>query len=561
MLRICLLLSSAFLVGCPVDPVPNDPNASVPFESAPVWKNWTQDVLHSPSTDGTKYYFSPTTLDQLREVVKRARAAGVELRVSGQRHSQPPLVIDDNRLAPPVTARTWLVDLSCYADLGLEGKDQISLDRENLQVTVNAGVREDYLDAFLTKNDLMLQTVTAGGFFSLGGMTAVDVNGATVRAPIFAETVSAFTMMGPDGEVTTIDADDAGGDGWKALQFARVSLGALGVVTSVTIDVERRKHATTLRAGRERHSPQDKAAFIETFKKVLEHHRIETFFNPYANEFLVLWWDIDPAPKDPKPNLDVSVASSCTFAEKDKFGSPYENELEEVLAEGAAGWVQLNGTEGEAKAMISLAFFEVETQFDRALPTYSDLWLNEAARVAFMSYFLELPQLDDAGLGRVWDILQVVHDRVVNDPSYRQAGPLEFRFIKGGDSALAGTYSTNPDSTFLNMDLLAFVTKDMPSDYPRQMLEYYADIEREWYGTFGGLPHNGKMYGFHDPGAGPESGGMAPFAPEFMKDLARRRGEGLVAFEAYRKKRDPSGLFCNDFLRLASLCVGTGSGQ
>jgi FAD/FMN-containing dehydrogenase len=57
---------------------------------------------------------------------------------------------------------------------------------------VNPGAREDDVDAFLTKHDLMFKTVTAGGFFSLGGMTSVDVHGGTVDAPIFAETASSF---------------------------------------------------------------------------------------------------------------------------------------------------------------------------------------------------------------------------------------------------------------------------------------------------------------------------------------------------------------------------------
>ena len=57
---------------------------------------------------------------------------------------------------------------------------------------MNPGAREDDVDAFLTKHDLMFKTVTAGGFFSLGGMTSVDVHGGTVDAPIFAETASSF---------------------------------------------------------------------------------------------------------------------------------------------------------------------------------------------------------------------------------------------------------------------------------------------------------------------------------------------------------------------------------
>jgi FAD/FMN-containing dehydrogenase len=158
--------------------------------------------------------------------------------VSGQRHSQPPLVVEDNRAAVPQTAKTYLVDMSCYADLGWPAQDQhIVLGPGKNQVTVNTGVREDELDAFLTQHNLMLKTVTAGGFFSLGGMTAVDVHGATLDAPIFAETVSVFNILLADGTITTIDAEASAVAGWSPLQFARVPLGGLGVVTSITIDV------------------------------------------------------------------------------------------------------------------------------------------------------------------------------------------------------------------------------------------------------------------------------------------------------------------------------------
>jgi hypothetical protein len=54
------------------------------------------------------------------------------------------------------------------------------------------------------------------------------------------------------------------------------------------------------------------------------------------------------------------------------------------------------------------------------------------------------------------------------------------------------------------------------------------------------------MYGFHDPATGKTT---APFSRAFVKDLARRRGPRSVAFEAYRKSRDPDGLFSNEFLQ------------
>src|SRR6185295_7880450 len=139
----------------------------------------------------------------------------------------------------------------CYGDLGANQDQRLVLGPGTNQVTVNAGVSEDELEAFLTQNHLMLKTVTAGGFFSIGGMTAVDVHGGTVNAPIFAETVSAFNILLADGTVTTIDAQSPKVGGWSPLQFARVSLGGLGIVTSVTIDVMDRPYATTLRGSTE----------------------------------------------------------------------------------------------------------------------------------------------------------------------------------------------------------------------------------------------------------------------------------------------------------------------
>src|SRR5271165_7151951 len=194
-----------------------------------------------------------TNLTELKSALTEvSKVRGAIIRVSGQRHSQPPLVVEDNRAAVPQTTKTYLVDMSCYADLGPAQDQHIVLGPGKNQVTVNTGVREDELDAFLTQNNLMLKTVTAGGFFSLGGMTAVDVHGGTMDAPIFAETVSAFTLVLADGSVTTIDAHSPQVDGWSPLRFARVSLGGLGVVTSLTLNVENRPWATTLAGGSER---------------------------------------------------------------------------------------------------------------------------------------------------------------------------------------------------------------------------------------------------------------------------------------------------------------------
>ena len=75
------------------------------------------------------------------------------------------------------------------------------------------------------------------------------------------------------------------------------------------------------------------------------------------------------------------------------------------------------------------------------------------------------------------------------------------------------TYTAKPEATFVNLDMIGYVPADQPSRYPSELLHFFADIEREWV-SLGGMPHNGKMYGFYDPGA-PRGSYSPPFNPSF----------------------------------------------
>lgn len=530
--------------------MPTPPNGT-----SPTWQNWSQNLVYEPPSNGAQYYFTPRTRADLQAVITAAVAAGVTVRVSGQRHSQPPLVADDNRTSVPATPNTYLVDMSCYADLGPGGTQRMVLDAANLKLTVNAGVREDEVDAFLTANNLMLQTVTAGGFFSVGGMTAVDVHGATVKGPIFAETASAFTIMGPGGAVTTIDASTPAVNGWSPLQFVRVSLGGLGVVTSVTLDVLARPYASTLAFGIGAYPIKDQAGFVSTFKPLLATHtRLEAFYNPYGlnllgtEKFMAFWWDVVTNPATKVPNPTDTVDSACTLAQKNEFGADYESPWIEPIAEKAAESAQAATSTIQASVLSGVAMLAVQTQVQAAGNKYSDLWLNRAARVIFMSYFIELPGLDDAGLARAWQGLDAVASRVVQSGNFHIAAPMEFRFVQGGTSTMSGCFTATPStSTFVNLDLIGWVPAEPASSYPPAFLKFFADVERDWV-ALGGFPHNGKMYGFYDPTAGAGTF-TAPFNANFLAALRARRGARLQAYDAYRKGRDPNGLFCNDYLK------------
>ena len=551
----------------------NNPNASIPSPSAPVWQNWSGNLVHWPSSDGTKYYFAPNNLNELKQVLSQvAKISGATIRVSGQRHSQPPLVASDNRGAVPQTTKEFLLDMSCYADLGSGQNQRIVLGPGANQVTLNSGVREDELDTFLTSNNLMMQTVTAGGFFSLGGMTAVDVHGATMDVPIFAETVSAFNILLADGSMKTIDAQTPKVDGWSPLQFARVSLGGLGVVTSFVLNVMSRPYATTLQGGTARLGLADKAAFVQKFKSLLaDHTRLETFFTPYATDyvgslgtsnFLLLYWDVkdDPSPKT--PNQPPTVPNACVLAGQKPpvYGAPYLQGFAQYGAD-IARQAQYAKSPGNSvvgmwedgiynpSVITAVTFPVIESDVATGNRAYSELWLTGAVRVIFMSYYIPLPKLDDAGLGKVWDGLDVVSQIVLQDNRFHIAAPMEFRFVKGGDTAMSATYCDDPDNTwFINLDLIGFTdyNQKTPQQYNPTLLQFFADVEKQWV-AMDGFPHQGKMYGFYDPTDG-SGKATNPFNKNFLADLRKRRGARQQAYNAYRKQLDPNGLFYNTFL-------------
>ena len=534
--------------------------------SAPQWSNWSGNLVHEPPTNGANYYFRPTNLAELKSVLAEAVTKGVTVRASGQRHSQPPLVTNDNRGAVPPLPTTYLVDTSCYSDLG---PDLMDLGPGPNQVTVNPGAKEDDLDAFLTKNNLMLETVTAGGFFSIGGMTAVDVHGGTVEAPTFADTASAFTILGADGNETIINEQSKDGEGNSLLAFARVSLGALGIVTRITLNVLPRPCANTLQGGCDWYlktpfplagEQQQKANFIATFKGLLtKHTRMECFFTPYAAAYalqcsaFVLWWDVVPNPNPCIPNSAVKPKqTACELSNENQFGAPLIGGIGKY-APYLIRIAQAAGFPGEgAEVITKIALDEIESQVKAANQTYSDLWLVKSSPVIFMSYFIEIPDLQDAGLGITWDGLNAVNTYVTQYGNFHICAPMEFRFVRGGNTAMAGTFSTTPNACFVNLDLIAWVDVGTSSQYPDNLLKFFAHVERTWV-SLGGLPHNGKMFGFYDPTDQSPDSYTPPFNKNFLSFITKQRVDirqaPVDAFKKYRKTCDPNGLFYTQYLR------------
>lgn len=498
----------------------------------PPWQNWSKNITYEITEEN---YFRPENEKDLRAVLLDATTAGATVRVSGQRHSQAPLVTDRD------TENGWIVDLIKYADRDTHNNRILLTDGGNT-VTVNAGVREDELDFFLAGNNKILHTVTAGGFFSIGGMTSVDVHGSTIKAPIFAETAIGYNIMGPDGNIDSIIRKDIDSN-FDEYHMATANFGALGIVTSVVLSIEDRPYKNTVEAKCISDiSFLSEDQFVEVMQPLIDNNqRIETFWNPYSGrngggDAICLSWNlVTPDTKIDNEKLDF---------EFEKFGAPYEDK--EDAAQKVGMGIQKSGSHEKAKGEISAAFIEIKKQFNIAKGSYSELWLTKAARTMFMSYFLELPNLEEDGLRKAWRGLEAVKEILDDSKDLCLAAPLEFRFVQGGKALLAGTF-TEKESVFVNLDLIGFVEQGPGRDYDERLLNFFAKVEKKWVHA-GGLPHHGKMFGFHNP-YDPSEDKNGPFNPKFLEWLANSRADRVEKFSKYRKDRDPNGLFYNDFVK------------
>ena len=530
------------------------------------WKNWSQNIWYDGPPGYIKY---PKTQEDLKAILADAHAKEIPVRASGQQHSQPPQIVPDKRSILPSFCnklKLYVIDMSFYQDIPAGDNNTIVcmkvLSREDTGeavVAVNAGTREDALEYFVAEENLALQTVTAGGFFSIGGMTSNDVHGGSIKVGIFADTCKGFTIMKWDGTILEVHEDDpVRPDGYRPIQFARVNLGLLGIVTRILVKCNSRPTKESLEGRMSFVHTTLEQEFVDKFLDFVKHDRLEAFYDPYTGGFMNLMWDLTPkydsigTPNKPAPPKE----STEEVALKNHYGA--ETHGLTRLIQCSCSDMQNQPSAKLASIFMGIVMGHIATaQVTSAFSAYSETWLQTSSESIFMSYFIELPDLGRAGLEKTYRLLKVVTDLVTVDHNFHITGPMEFRFVKAGDSVMAGTYKKdagNSDTWYVNLDLIAFLSSTKwhknPKNYPDKLLDFMARVEREWYNA-GGLPHQGKMYGFFDP-TSREGSYSPPFNEDFIKAINQRRDDrdpkARKAFNNYRKEVDPHNMFLNEYM-------------
>lgn len=166
--------------------------------------NWAGNLRYSSAG-----ITMPTSVDELREVV----AAAPAVRALGTRHSF-------NRIADTTGV---LVNLE-----KLDGEPV--LDTAARTVTVDAGTRYGELAGFLGEHGFALHNMASLPHISVAGAVATATHGSGTRN--LASAVAALELVTADGNLLTVDRNS------PDFNAMVVSLGALGVFTRVTLDIE-----------------------------------------------------------------------------------------------------------------------------------------------------------------------------------------------------------------------------------------------------------------------------------------------------------------------------------
>jgi xylitol oxidase len=169
--------------------------------------NWAGNLKYS--TANVHY---PKTIEEVQAVVKKCD----KLKALGSRHSF-------NRIADSKENQISLKEMNKV----------VSLDKKANTITLEGGARYGEFAAYLHENGYALPNLASLPHITVVGACATATHGSGVKNGNLSTSVSAIEFVNAAGEVVTLSKQKDG----DAFYGAVVGLGALGVVTKITLDL------------------------------------------------------------------------------------------------------------------------------------------------------------------------------------------------------------------------------------------------------------------------------------------------------------------------------------
>jgi FAD-linked oxidoreductase len=173
------------------------------------WRNWAGDQACRPAA-----IEHPASATEVAEAIERARVAERTVRVAGAGHSFTDTALTDGTLLQLDRMRRVL-----------------EIDSTSGLARVEAGISLRELSEALWAHGLALENLGDIDVQSIAGATATGTHGTGSRLRNLSAGLREVELVAADGTQLRVSKDDDP-DAWRA---ARVSVGALGVVTAMTL--------------------------------------------------------------------------------------------------------------------------------------------------------------------------------------------------------------------------------------------------------------------------------------------------------------------------------------
>ncbi|MCW2598622.1 MAG: FAD-dependent oxidoreductase [Frankiales bacterium] len=215
------------------------------------WQNWAGNQAMSPAQVA-----HPSGAEEIAQTVKEAAAVGRRVKAIGSGHSFTSIGLTDGLL------------------LQLDRHDRLlSADATTGLVTVEAGLPLHQLNALLMERGLGLTNMGDIDVQTVAGAISTGTHGTGRDSGSIAHQVVALELVLADGSIVSCSRAERP----ELFEMARVGLGALGVVSSVTFQAEK---AFALRA-EDRPMPLDEV--LEGFEDlVAANEHFEFFWFPHT---------------------------------------------------------------------------------------------------------------------------------------------------------------------------------------------------------------------------------------------------------------------------------------
>jgi L-gulonolactone oxidase len=422
------------------------------------WRNWGRTQRCEPAAVET-----PASELEVREAIRRARAAGQRVKVVGSGHSFTDIACTDGRM------------------LTLDALNRVvAVDEATRLVTVEAGMTIQRLNDELALRGLALPNLGDIDRQSLAGAIATATHGTGARFGGLATFVRGLQMITADGEALRCSADEEP----EVFHAARVGLGALGVVTAVTLQCV---PAFTLHHVERSHAVDDVLADLDRYVDTNEH--FEFYWLPHTDRCSTIENNrTDEAPRVKSaykrwraeilyPNYFFGAAVAAG-----RLRPSLVPRLNQLVASGAGSTELVERSHRVLIATRLVRFAEMEYGVPRA---------------------------------RALDAVQGVRN-MIDRTGLRVSFPIEVRFTAPDDIPLSTAFGRDT----------CYVAVHMARGVPYE--QYFRGVEQVM-DCLDGRPHWGKLH-FQTAAT------LAPRYPEWDR------------FQAVRRKLDPAGCFSNTYL-------------